>query len=57
MTRYSGSGCTRRYGGYDFPVIPCAGELMDGVLPINPSEDIKSYYLKFKHANETAEPG
>ena len=57
MTRYSGSGCTGRYGGYDFPVIPYAGELRDGVPPVNPSEDIRSYYLKFRHENETAEPG
>ncbi|XRQ05127.1 GH92 family glycosyl hydrolase [Actinomadura welshii] len=57
MTRYSGSGCTGRYGGYEFPTIPYAGELRDGVLPVNPSADIRSYYLKFDHANETAEPG
>ncbi|MEV5827706.1 GH92 family glycosyl hydrolase [Spirillospora sp. NPDC052242] len=57
MTRYSGSGCTGRYGGYEFPTIPYAGELVDGVLPSNPSDDIKKYYLKFDHANEKAEPG
>ncbi|MFV2178255.1 GH92 family glycosyl hydrolase [Actinomadura sp. LOL_016] len=57
LTRYSGSGCTGRYGGYEFPTIPYAGELRDGVLPVNPSEDVKPYYLKFDHANEKAEPG
>ncbi|TDC56450.1 glycoside hydrolase family 92 protein [Actinomadura sp. KC345] len=57
MTRYSGSGCTGRYGGYEFPVIPYAGELRNGALPVNPSADIKKYYLEFDHANEVAEPG
>jgi putative alpha-1,2-mannosidase len=40
MTRYSGSGCTGRYGGYEFPVIPYAGELANGVLPVNPSANL-----------------
>ncbi|WP_461003154.1 GH92 family glycosyl hydrolase [Streptomonospora sediminis] len=57
MTRYSGSGCTGRYGGYEFPTIPYAGELDDGVLPANPSTAISDYYLGFDHGNETAEPG
>ncbi|WP_328503378.1 GH92 family glycosyl hydrolase [Streptomyces sp. NBC_00457] len=57
MTRYSGSGCTGRYGGYEFPVIPFAGNLDNDVLPVDPSTNIKDYYLGFDHANETAEPG
>ncbi|MEU6642819.1 GH92 family glycosyl hydrolase [Saccharomonospora sp. NPDC046836] len=57
MTRYSGSGCTGRYGGYEFPVIPYAGDLQDGVLPVNPSTNIKDYYLSFDHSREVAEPG
>ncbi|NGO06707.1 glycoside hydrolase family 92 protein [Streptomyces sp. HC44] len=57
MTRYSGSGCTGRYGGYEFPVIPYAGQLDNGVLPSNPSTNIKDYYLGFDHANEVAQPG
>ncbi|MFC7327697.1 GH92 family glycosyl hydrolase [Marinactinospora rubrisoli] len=57
MTRYSGSGCTGRYGGYEFPVIPFAGELRDGALPADPSTDIRDYYLGFDHADEVAEPG
>ncbi|MFF5076480.1 GH92 family glycosyl hydrolase [Actinoplanes sp. NPDC000266] len=57
MTRYSGTGCTGRYGGYEFPTIPYAGELTDGVLPTNPSADVKPYYLSFSHANEVSQPG
>ncbi|MFI0480305.1 GH92 family glycosyl hydrolase [Actinomadura sp. 9N215] len=57
MTRYSGSGCTGRFGGYEFPTIPYAGELRDGALPVNPSTDIKNYYLRFQHGKEVAEPG
>ncbi|MEU4693566.1 GH92 family glycosyl hydrolase [Actinoplanes sp. NPDC023714] len=53
MTRYSGTGCTGRYGGYEFPTIPYAGD----TLPVNPSADIKGYYLGFDHANEESEPG
>ncbi|XVV15951.1 GH92 family glycosyl hydrolase [Actinoplanes sp. CA-131856] len=57
MTRYSGTGCTGRYGGYEFPTIPYAGELTGGVLPTNPSVDVKPYYLSFSHANEVSQPG
>ena len=57
MTRYSGTGCTGRYGGYEFPTVPYAGSLVDGVLPVNPSVDVKGYYLGFSHANEVSEPG
>ncbi|WP_433383358.1 GH92 family glycosyl hydrolase [Actinoplanes sp. CA-142083] len=57
MTRYSGTGCTGRYGGYEFPTIPYAGALPDGVLPVNPSVDVKGYYLGFSHANEQSSPG
>ncbi|MFG1992208.1 GH92 family glycosyl hydrolase [Actinoplanes sp. NPDC048988] len=57
MTRYSGTGCTGRYGGYEFPTIPYAGELTGGVLPANPSADVKPYYLGFSHANEVSQPG
>ncbi|MGH3239915.1 MAG: GH92 family glycosyl hydrolase [Spirillospora sp.] len=57
MTRYSGSGCTGRFGGYEFPTIPYAGELRNGALPVTPSADIKNYYLRFQHGQEVAEPG
>ncbi|GAA2913590.1 alpha-1,2-mannosidase [Actinoplanes cyaneus] len=53
LTRYSGTGCTGRYGGYEFPAIPYAGD----VLPVNPSTDIKSYYLGFSHDHEVSKPG
>ncbi|BCY13119.1 GH92 family glycosyl hydrolase [Actinoplanes sp. L3-i22] len=53
MTRYSGTGCTGRFGGYEFPTIPYAGD----VLPVNPSADVKGYYLGFDHANEVSQPG
>lgn len=53
MTRYSGTGCTGRFGGYEFPTIPYAGD----VLPVNPSTDIKGYYLGFSHDNEVSQPG
>nr|WP_296064321.1 GH92 family glycosyl hydrolase [uncultured Actinoplanes sp.] len=57
MTRYDGTGCTGRYGGYEFPTIPYAGELPGGVLPSSPAADIKKYYLSFRHANEQSQPG
>jgi predicted alpha-1,2-mannosidase len=57
MTRYDGTGCTGRFGGYDFPTIPYAGELTDGVLPSSPATNVKDYYLPFQHANETSQPG
>lgn len=57
MTRYSGTGCTGRYGGYEFPTIPYAGELTDGVLPSSPATNIKDYYLSFSHDNEQSRPG
>ncbi|MEV4348740.1 GH92 family glycosyl hydrolase [Actinoplanes sp. NPDC049596] len=57
LTRYSGTGCTGRYGGYEFPTIPYAGELPDGKLPSSPADDVKPYYLSFSHADEVSEPG
>ncbi|MEV6344102.1 GH92 family glycosyl hydrolase [Actinoplanes sp. NPDC051851] len=53
MTRYSGTGCTGRYGGYEFPTIPYPGD----TLPVNPSADVKGYFLSFSHDNEVSEPG
>ncbi|KUL29233.1 alpha-mannosidase [Actinoplanes awajinensis subsp. mycoplanecinus] len=53
MTRHSGTGCTGRFGGYEFPTIPYAGDS----LPVNPATDVKGYYLSFSHANEVAQPG
>ncbi|MFI1995493.1 GH92 family glycosyl hydrolase [Actinoplanes sp. NPDC020271] len=53
MTRYSGTGCTGRFGGYEFPTIPYAGE----VLPVDPATDIKGYYLGFSHDDEVSQPG
>ncbi|WP_262384630.1 GH92 family glycosyl hydrolase, partial [Actinoplanes teichomyceticus] len=55
--RHSGTGCTGRYGGYEFPTIPYAGALPGGVLPVNPSADVKRYHLAFRHENEVAQPG
>ncbi|WP_306211867.1 GH92 family glycosyl hydrolase [Actinoplanes sp. RD1] len=57
MTRYQGTGCTGRFGGYEFPTIPYAGELAGGVLPSSPATTIKDYYLPFSHANEESQPG
>ncbi|MBT0771955.1 GH92 family glycosyl hydrolase [Kineosporia sp. J2-2] len=57
MTRYSGTGCTGRYGGYEFPTIPYAGELTGGVLPSSPATNVKDYYLPFSHDDETSQPG
>lgn len=57
MTRLSGTGCRSNYGGFDFPVLPFAGELVDGALPSNPASDIGEYFLDFSHNGETAEPG
>ncbi|AGL16985.1 GH92 family glycosyl hydrolase [Actinoplanes sp. N902-109] len=57
MTRYDGTGCTGRFGGYEFPTVPYAGELTNGTLPASPASDIKRYYLPFSHANEEAQPG
>jgi len=60
MTRYSGTGCHSRFGGYEFPTIPYAGELAaDGTLPRNPAVDgqHRSYFLDFSHDDEVAEPG
>ncbi|WP_436528956.1 GH92 family glycosyl hydrolase [Actinoplanes sp. HUAS TT8] len=53
LTRYSGTGCTGRFGGYEFPTIPYAGN----GLPVNPSTDVKGYYLGFRHDNEVSQPG
>ncbi|WBU37260.1 GH92 family glycosyl hydrolase [Homoserinibacter sp. YIM 151385] len=58
MTRYSGTGCHTRFGGYEFPTIPFTGELgAEGVLPRNPATDHRSYFLGFSHDDEVAEPG
>ncbi len=57
MTRYSGTGCHQRFGGFEFPTIPYAGALSDGKLPVSPDADLRSYFLPFKHANEVSEPG
>ncbi|GLY31851.1 hypothetical protein [Kineosporia sp. NBRC 101731] len=57
LTRYEGTGCTGRFGGYEFPTIPYAGELTGGVLPKSPASNIKDYYLPFRHDNETSQPG
>ncbi|MFI5936456.1 GH92 family glycosyl hydrolase [Actinoplanes sp. NPDC051494] len=57
MTRYSGTGCTGRFGGYEFPTIPYAGKLTGGVLPSSPATNVKDYYLPFSHANEVSQPG
>lgn len=57
MTRYSGTGCHQRFGGYEFPTIPYAGALTDGKLPVSPDADLRSYFLPFKHANEVSKPG
>src|SRR5699024_5663820 len=57
MTRYSGSGCHGRFGGYEFPTIPYTGELVDGALPSSPASDVSDYFLTFSHDDEVAEPG
>jgi predicted alpha-1,2-mannosidase len=57
MTRYSGTGCTGRYGGYEFPTVPYSGALTGGVLPASPATNVKDYFLPFSHANEQSEPG
>jgi predicted alpha-1,2-mannosidase len=57
MTRYDGTGCTGRYGGFEFPTIPYAGALTGGVLPSSPATSIGDYYLSFSHANEVSQPG
>ncbi|WP_210769061.1 GH92 family glycosyl hydrolase [Ruania alkalisoli] len=57
MTRYSGTGCHERFGGYEFPTTPYVGGLEEGVLPVSPAVDHRSYYLDFSHENEVAEPG
>ncbi|RLV56759.1 LPXTG cell wall anchor domain-containing protein [Aeromicrobium phragmitis] len=57
MTRYSGSGCHQRFGGYEFPTIPFTGALQDGSLPSLPDTNIGDYFLDFSHDNEEAEPG
>ncbi|GAB3257134.1 GH92 family glycosyl hydrolase [Kineosporia babensis] len=57
MTRYEGTGCTGRFGGYEFPTIPYAGSLTDGALPSSPASSIRDYYLPFSHDNETSQPG
>ncbi|WP_144876040.1 GH92 family glycosyl hydrolase [Microbacterium sp. 1.5R] len=57
MTRLSGTGCRSNYGGFDFPVIPFTGALVDGTLPSNPASSIGDYFLDFTHAAEDAEPG
>jgi predicted alpha-1,2-mannosidase len=59
MTRYSGTGCHTRFGGYEFPTIPFTGALAaDGSLPRNPAtQDHRSYFLDFSHDDEVSEPG
>jgi predicted alpha-1,2-mannosidase len=57
MTRYDGTGCTGRYGGYEFPTIPYAGALTDRTLPVSPASNVRNYFLPFSHANETSQPG
>ncbi len=58
MTRYSGTGCHTRFGGYEFPTIPYAGDLAaDGSLPRNPAADLRSYFLDFSHDDEVSQPG
>ncbi|WP_273488265.1 GH92 family glycosyl hydrolase [Ancrocorticia populi] len=57
LTRLSGTGCSGRFGGNDFPLTPYTGALEDGSLPVSPREEIESFYLPFEHANEDAEPG
>jgi predicted alpha-1,2-mannosidase len=57
MTRYSGTGCHQRFGGYEFPTTPYAGALTDGALPVSPDADLRRYFLPFQHANEVSEPG
>ncbi|MET0304307.1 MAG: hypothetical protein ABW040_09665, partial [Microbacteriaceae bacterium] len=58
MTRYSGTGCHQRFGGYEFPTIPYTGALAeDGSLPRSPASDHRSYFLDFSHADEVAQPG
>ncbi|NED99772.1 GH92 family glycosyl hydrolase [Phytoactinopolyspora halotolerans] len=58
MTRYSGSGCHGRFGGYEFPTTPFAGALSDdGTLPHSPAVDHRSYFLNFSHDDELAQPG
>lgn len=53
LTRHSGTGCTGRFGGYEFPTIPYVG----GTLPSSPATNVKDYYLSFSHANEVSQPG
>lgn len=58
MTRYSGTGCHERFGGYEFPTIPYTGDFAeDGTLPRNPAGDHRSYFLNFSHDDEVSEPG
>jgi predicted alpha-1,2-mannosidase len=60
MTRYTGTGCTGRFGGYEFPTMPYAGALAaDGTLPRNPAVDNqqRSYFTNFKHSDEVSQPG
>jgi len=57
MTRYSGTGCHQRFGGYEFPTTPYTGALTDGALPVSPDADLRRYFLPFSHANEVSEPG
>ncbi|WP_243228830.1 GH92 family glycosyl hydrolase [Microbacterium sp. CIAB417] len=57
MTRLSGTGCRSNYGGFDFPVLPFAGELTNGALPSNPASAIGDYFLDYSHDGEVADPG
>jgi predicted alpha-1,2-mannosidase len=60
MTRYSGTGCHTRFGGYEFPTMPFAGDLAtDGTLPRNPAVNgqHRSYFTDFSHDDEVSQPG
>lgn len=42
MTRYPGTGCHGRFGGYEFPTIPDAGELADDGATASPPTCVPS---------------
>jgi predicted alpha-1,2-mannosidase len=57
LTRLSGTGCSGRFGGFDFPILPYTGPLTGSALPSSPADDVTAYYLPFSHDNESADPG
>ncbi|PWD51455.1 alpha-mannosidase [Serinibacter arcticus] len=57
LTRMSGTGCTGNYSGFDVPILPFTGDLVDGALPTDPGATIRDYYLDFSHDDEIAQPG